>query len=185
VAEIGLDHARVRGDRLRRALRDDAAFGQHEHLFGEAHHRLHHMLDHHDGDAARANRLDHRHHVAHLGRVEAREHLVEQQQLRLDRERARKLQPLAPATVRLAAGWSSIGARPTACATSSRPRARRRARPRQMRADRDVLAHGQAGERLRDLERARDAAPRQQMRRLAGDLGALIEHAPRWARGIR
>ena len=28
-----------------------------------------------------------------------------------------------------------------------------------MRADRDVLAHGQAGERLHDLERARDAAP--------------------------
>ena len=31
----------------------------------------------------------------------------------------------------------------------------------QMGADRDVLAHGEPGERLHDLERARDAAPRQ------------------------
>ena len=58
-----------------------------------------------------ADRLDHRHHVAHLGRVEAGQHLVEQQQLRLDRERARELQPLA-ARDREARrrGWSSIGA---------------------------------------------------------------------------
>ena len=38
---------------------------------------------------------DHRHHVADLGGVEAGQHLVEQQQPRLDRQRARKLEPLA------------------------------------------------------------------------------------------
>ena len=44
----------------------------------------------------------------------------------------------------------------------------------QMRADQDVFAHRQAGERLHDLEGARDAAPRQPMRRLAGDVLAGI-----------
>ena len=49
-----------------------------------------------------------------------------------------------------------------------------------MRADRDVLAHGQARERLHDLEGARDAAPREPMRRLARDIGAIVER-----RGLR
>ena len=46
-----------------------------------------------------------------------------------------------------------------------------------MRADRDVFAHSQARERLYDLEGARDAAPREPMRRLARDIGAIVEHA--------
>ena len=70
-------------------------FGQHEHVLGQAHHRLHDVLDHHDGDAAIANGADDRHHVADLRRVESGEHLVEQQKPRLDRERPRKLEPLA------------------------------------------------------------------------------------------
>ena len=81
----------------------------------------------------------------------------------LDRERARKLEPLAPrdGEVRgrklehrrkadrlrdLLGGGERGGA----------------AAARQVGADRDVLAHREAGERLGDLERARDAAPRQQ-----------------------
>ncbi len=47
----------------------------------------------------------------------------------------------------------------------------------QVRADRDVLSDGQTGERLRDLERARDAAPREQMGGEAGDLIAAVEDA--------
>ena len=43
-----------------------------------------------------AERADDRHDVADLRRVEPGEHLIEQQQLRLGRERARKLEPLAP-----------------------------------------------------------------------------------------
>src|SRR5438270_1267718 len=45
-----------------------------------------------------------------------------------------------------------------------------------MRADRDVLAYSQPGKRLRDLERARDSAPRQQVRGEVRDLLALVEH---------
>ena len=150
-------------------------FGQHEHVLGEAHHRLHHVLDHHDGDAAFADRADHRHHVAHLGRIEAGQHLVEQQQLRLDRQRARELQPLAPGDgeARGRQIEHRRRGRPAVATSSAAASASARDGAREMRADRDVLAHGQPGERLRDLEGARDAAPRQQMRRHAGDVGAL------------
>ena len=40
----------------------------------------------------------------------------------------------------------------------------------QMRADEDVVAHRQPGERLHDLEGARDAATGEPVRRLAGDI---------------
>ncbi len=70
-------------------------FGQHVDVLGQPHHRLHDVLDHHDGDAAVADGADHRHDVADLGRVEPGQHLVEQQQLRLGRERAGELEPLA------------------------------------------------------------------------------------------
>src|SRR4051812_13281572 len=95
VTEIGLDDARILRNLLRRAFGDDAAFGEHEDVRGKAHHRLHHVFDHHDGGAALADRPDDRNHIAHLGWVEAGQHLVEQNKLRLDRKRARKLQALA------------------------------------------------------------------------------------------
>ena len=74
------------------------------------------------------DRADHRHHVADLGRVEAGQHLVEQQQPRLDRERARELEPLA-------AGDRQARGRPVEHARRGRPRARpRRRRPAHRRA---------------------------------------------------
>ena len=121
---------------------------------------------------------DHRHHVADLGRVEAGEHLVEQQKPRLDGERARKLQSLAPRDRKARGRTVEHRPRPTACATSLGSGKRIGARGReQMRADRDVLPHRQAGKRLHDLEGARDAAPRQQVRRHAGDVVAGIDDA--------
>ena len=76
--------------------RDDPALRQHTDVLAQAHHRLHHVLDHQDRDAARrgcarTTGID----VADLGRVQAGQHLVEQQQPRLGRERAGELQPLA------------------------------------------------------------------------------------------
>ena len=65
-------------DLVRRALRDDAAFGEHKDLRGKTHHRLHHMLYHQDGHAAVGDVADHRHHVADFGWIEARQHFVEQ-----------------------------------------------------------------------------------------------------------
>ena len=44
----------------------------------------------------------------------------------------------------------------------------------QMRADQNIVAHRQAGERLHDLEGARNAAAGEPVRRLAGDILAVI-----------
>src|SRR4029078_9092086 len=82
VTQIGLDDDRIGDDLGRAALRDDAALGQHEDMLGEAHHRLHDMLDHQHGDAAGRERADHRHNVADFRGVESSQNLVEQKQLR-------------------------------------------------------------------------------------------------------
>ena len=47
----------------------------------------------------------------------------------------------------------------------------------QMCADQNIVAHGQPGERLHDLERAGDAAPGKPVRRLAGDVVAGVVDA--------
>ncbi len=47
----------------------------------------------------------------------------------------------------------------------------------QMRADRDVFQHREAGKRLDDLERARHALPRQPMCGHAGNIAAAVEDA--------
>ena len=146
---------------------------------GKAHHRLHDVLDHHDGDAAIADGADDRHHVADLGGIEARP----------APRRAAEAAARSPARgrARAACGRRRSGSRPAGRAASPSPTARAtspaaasasaRARPRQMRADRDVLPHRQAGERLHDLEGAGDAAPGEPMRRHAGDVGAVIDDA--------
>ena len=64
-------------------------------MVAQAHHRLHDMLDHQHRDAGAADVPDDRNDGANLGRVEAGEHLVEQQQLRLGGERAREFEPFA------------------------------------------------------------------------------------------
>ena len=180
MAEIGLDDGGVGRNLRRRAVGDDAAFRQHEDVLGQAHHRLHHVLDHHDGDAAVAQASDHRHDVADLGRVQSGQHLVEQQELRLGRQRTREFQPLAAGDgQRIGRPVEHVGETDLArdlFGGGERGLARA---VMQMRADQDVLAHREAGEGLHDLEGAGDAAPRQPMRRLAGDVLAAIAHACR------
>ena len=94
--EIGLDDDGIRNDFRRRAFGNNAALGQHEHLFGEAHHRLHDMLDHQDGDATSAKIADNRNDIPDLGWVQPRQNLIQQQNFWFGRERARKFEPLAP-----------------------------------------------------------------------------------------
>src|SRR5262249_42884364 len=96
MAEIGLDYDGIRNDLRRRALGDDPAFGEDEHMFGEAHHRLHDVLDHQDGNAASAQIADNWNDISDLRRVEPGQNLVQQQQLGIGCERPRKLEPLAP-----------------------------------------------------------------------------------------
>ena len=151
---------------------------QHEHMLGQAHHRLHDVLDHDDGDAAIADSEDHRHHVANLGGVEARQHLIEQEKPWLDRQRPGELEALASGNGK--ARRRPVERRVQADRAGDVACGGQRIRPggpRQVRADRDVFPHRQAHERLHDLERAGDAAPRQPMRGHAGDVGAVIDDA--------
>src|SRR5215471_2792351 len=53
-AEIRLNDERICNNFRRRTLGDDSALGQHKHVFGETHHRLHGMFDHQDRDATAA-----------------------------------------------------------------------------------------------------------------------------------
>src|SRR5439155_4568417 len=92
-AEIGLYHARIGCNGLRRTFRNDAALGQHQDLLGEAHDGLHDMLGENDCDAAIADAANDGHHVANLRWIEPCEHLVEQQQPWRDRKRPRELEP--------------------------------------------------------------------------------------------
>ena len=133
---------------------------RHVHRFAQGHGRLHHVLDHQDGHAAVADGADLRQNVADLRRVEAGQHLV-QQQLRLRRQGARQLQPLAARDGQ--GGGRAVQHRPHPHAPGRRvgPRHRlRAARVAEAGADRDVLTHGQPGEGPHDLEGAGDAAAR-------------------------
>ena len=120
--------------------------------------------------------------------IEAGQHLVEQQQPRLDRQRAGQLEPLAAGDGQARGRLVERIAETDGAARHRLPRRAHRARRgrRQMRADGDVFAHRQARERLHDLEGAGDAAPRELVRRLAGDVGAVVDGCgPRSAPGIR
>ena len=179
MAEIRLDHARIADHGLRRAFGENAAFRQHVDVLRQTHHRLHDVLDHHNGDATVGDGADGRHHGGELGWIEPGQDFVEQQEARFRRQRAGEFQPLSPRDREASGGL--VQQFPEA----DQPRdlrgriARRRARaPRQVCADRNVLVHGQPGERPHDLERAGDAAPRQPVWRNAGNvLAAMIDAA--------
>src|SRR6516165_11738828 len=78
----------------RRAVRDDAALCERQDFVRKAHDRLHHVLDEDDGGAAVPDRANERQHLGNFGRIESGEHFIEQEEPRLDRKRAGKLEPL-------------------------------------------------------------------------------------------
>src|SRR5262249_14670498 len=83
LAEIRLDHRGRLGGRWRRPLKDLLAVVQHDDHVRERHHGLHHVLDHQERDAARAEPPEPRHHPLDLGGRQPRHDLVEEDQLRL------------------------------------------------------------------------------------------------------
>src|SRR5215475_6260519 len=146
-AEIGFNDNRVCNDLRRWALSNNVAFGQHEHLLGQAHYRLHDMLDHENGDAAPAQITDDRNDVPDFGRVEPCEDLVQEQHLWLGCKRTREFESLAPGNRQRVSRPSEEIAQPdlvanlicdtecrVACATVK------------MSADQDILAYRQADE---------------------------------------
>ena len=93
-AEIGLDHLRVRpAPAAARAGRDHAAIVEHGDVVGHGHHHLDVVLDQDHRDAAVGEQADQRLEVLDLAVGQARRRLVEQQQLRPQRQRARDLEP--------------------------------------------------------------------------------------------
>ena len=131
------------------------------------------MLDHHDRNAGPGDLRDDRQDVANLGGVQTGQNLVEEQEARLGRERAREFEPLAPRDReprgrRVEPVGESDEARDSLCATE-RVVAGAMA---QMGANRNVLTHAKAREGPGDLERPRDPALCADVRRLAGNVFA-------------
>ena len=111
------------------------------------------MLDHDNGDAARAEAADHRHDITDFGRVEPSQHLIEQQKLRFDRQRAGELEPLTPGDGKcIGEAVEHFGDTDLAGDLLSNGERGRARAVMQVRADEDVLAYREAGERLHDLE---------------------------------
>src|SRR4051794_7151948 len=92
--EVGLDDALVLAHFLRQPLGDLLAVVEHGDPLGHAHHDLHVVLDQKDRESALVAELLHeRSELRRLLRVHAGGGLVEQQHLRVGRERARDLEP--------------------------------------------------------------------------------------------
>src|SRR4051794_5156150 len=85
VAEIGATDVFIPADHLWLAGSDDAAIDQNRDAVGQREHRLHVVLDQHDGEFA-PQFLQKRHHARGFRDTEAGHRLIEQQQARLCRE---------------------------------------------------------------------------------------------------
>ena len=93
-AEIGLDHLRVLLHLCRRSLGDLLAVVEHRHAVGDPHHDFHVVLDEQDGQVFFLPKArDERREVGRLLRVHPRGRLVEEDELRLGRERTGHLEP--------------------------------------------------------------------------------------------
>src|SRR5437879_4914821 len=169
----------------RRPLGDLAAEVEHDDPVAHAHDEPHEVLDHQDRGAAVADTLDQPDRLHDLRRGQPRVDLVEEQQPRAGRERARQLeaselhdrealrrrQRLAgePDDIEGRAGLvrRSLDAGDTAA---------------EERGDGDVVETGEAAEGLRDLERAADAEPRDAVGRQPGEVTAVEADGPRVGR---
>ena len=171
MAQVGLDHGRVGRHLGGRSLRDQLPLRQHPHVLGQVHHGLHHVLDHQHRHARLRNAAHHRHHLADLLRVQPGQHLVEQQQLRLGRQRPGQFQPLAPGHREVGRGLVELRRQAHALRHGlGRGQRGHPSRLVQVRADGDVLAHGLRREGLHDLEGARQPLARIEVGRAAGDV---------------
>ena len=137
------------------------------------------MLDPHDGGAAGVNFANGLHQFTAFMLGQPAGDLVEQQKLRLDRQRPRQLQPLAlqqGQRPRRYIGFVIKSGRPEHVAAAPVTLALGRA-PAEDGADQKVLEHAHVGERMRDLIRAADTPPRAAMRRHHGHIGAVEQDA--------
>jgi len=93
VPKIGFDHRRI-GCHLRgRAVRQQPAEIEYQDAVAHVHDRAHVVLHHEQGHAVIAQDADQPHDLPHLGSIERRHHLIEQQHLGRSAKRARQLDP--------------------------------------------------------------------------------------------
>src|SRR5262245_57868418 len=94
-AEVGADHLGVVAHVVGRAVADLLAVVEHDHTVGDVHHHAHVVLDQHDRGAELVVDVEHEAtHVLLLLDVHAGHRLVEQQHLRLHRQRAAEVHAL-------------------------------------------------------------------------------------------
>src|SRR5712664_2559243 len=179
-AKVGFLHVRVLDDLGRRAPADDPACVEADHALREAHHRMHDVLDHDDGDAGLVQLEQDLEHLVDLVAGEPRHRLVGNEQPRPRRHRARELE-LAQLDlgelVRRRVGLFGHPHLPQDChrlAPGIGGVQRAAMRDVFERHD-EVFQHRHALERTRDLEAACDAAARALVGGQARDLGA-VEH---------
>src|SRR6266571_2956306 len=160
-AEIGGDDVRVVEHLPRRAFRQLLAVEKHHDTVGEVADGLHHVLDHHQGDAAVANALDQGYRHVDLRGIEPRHHLVEEEHGRPHGEGAGQLHALPLGHVEpVGGGVGAVGeGNKVQDLLGLMPRfdegARAASSPEQG-PNHHVLNHGEIVERLHDLKGAAD-----------------------------
>src|SRR5262249_6318731 len=200
VAQVGFDHGGVALDARGRAQRDQLAEVQHGDPVAEIHDEWHVMLDQEDREAeARANGANQLAEFPLFAAVHAGRGLVEQQQLGLERQRARDLQAaLVPIGEIARALVGTVGKTdqlqqcfgPASRLTLLRPwrgqpdhAAHEAARRPHVTRDHHVLKGRELAEQANVLKRARDAEGGDAVRRQACDVAALVAQAAGRGRG--
>src|SRR5262245_27940709 len=179
-SHIDVAHGGRRDHRLRGALADEAAAVQNNQTIDQRDERVNDVLDPDDRDAAAANVADQVDQRRAFVLGQAAGDLVEQEHARLRGECARELEPLAVEQREAAGGPIRLGreaalldeldAAPIDVALAAAAAERRR--------HDQVLEHGHAVERLRNLKRAADAQATAPFRRQMGDVDAREDDAP-------
>src|SRR5215472_4556740 len=178
-----------------RPLGELASMLEHGHPIGYSHDQLHVVLDEQNGEPiVVAEASDQLHQLLCLRGVESARRLVEQEEPRLQRERARQLEPLLEPQ-----GESSrVAARGIAESYASEESVCSRARPRlfspdarqpergrhhaateaRVGADEHVVERGEPAEHLRILEGPRDAEPRHRVRSTGQEIVSVEPDPP-------
>ncbi len=92
-SEIGGDHRGILRDRRRRTIGDLSAEVENGDVAADAHHQPHVVVDEQHGQPVLVELLDQRPDPVLLGRVHSRGGLIEDQQMGIERERPRDLEP--------------------------------------------------------------------------------------------
>src|SRR5262249_15836116 len=184
LSEIGVDHATIFGDGLRRALGDLLPVVEDHDALGQPHHGRHDVLDDDEPESLRVEGADEGDHLAQLRGVEAGHPLVEEEEPRPRGEGARALEPLAEPDGQRASRARGEGLETAEGNDPTRLLARRGdGREPGQRADHHVVLDGEIAEGLHDLEGPAEAARADLMRGQPRDVVA-VEDDPSLVRRV-